>query len=233
MAITAFSNLALVVSEGGTVPSIDSLQTKSFVDIGSGNVLKLSWDTPMADNNKVASYKISILLYNTAAASYQPFYVADVGNVNEFYITSDLLKSITAAFFQLAVYIEAVSSFGTIYGCVSNTEYIAISRGCGMYADISESFSTPVTKRTIAFAQLGHKKLTDIGERVLADIDGKVLYLQEVPGQDPDTGWAIMQEFYSKDPAGNWHTSDIKYEVLTDNDGNPIVDSDDSPIYLL
>ena len=61
MAISAFSNLAITISDGGTVPSLDYLSTKTYVNIGSGNVLKVSWNTPTATNNAVDSYKIYIL----------------------------------------------------------------------------------------------------------------------------------------------------------------------------
>ena len=55
MAISAFSNLAITISDGGTVPSLDYLSTKTYVNIGSGNVLKVSWNTPTATDDPVVA----------------------------------------------------------------------------------------------------------------------------------------------------------------------------------
>jgi hypothetical protein len=82
------------------------------VNIGSGNVMKLSWNTPSAENNMVSSFKVHILRYNSAAStSYIPLYEADVGKVNEFYVRASLFDAISQSFFPLYIYVEAVSQY--------------------------------------------------------------------------------------------------------------------------
>ena len=90
MAIEAFSNFNIEISDGGTVPSIDYLAYKTYVDIGSGNVFKVFWDTPSAANNLVDSYCINIQVFDRSAEEYVLLHKANIGNVNEFYIRSSL-----------------------------------------------------------------------------------------------------------------------------------------------
>jgi hypothetical protein len=53
--------------------------------------------------------------------------------------------------------------------------------------------------------------------------------------KDPASGeWKLCQGAFNKDPASNeWKTGDISYEVLMDQSGEIITDSDNKPIYTL
>lgn len=257
MAITAFSNLTITISDGGTVPSLDYLSNKTYVDIGSGNILKISWNTPVAADNAVDSYVVNILKYDTATASYKAFYKANVGNVNEFYVKSSLFSSVAQYFNKLRIYVEAVSKYGTAYNGTSNIKLVSVSKGCGTYVRVEEGYTQPIMKRAIAFAKVNGKPLlADNGEPFVGS-DGKTLYAAVSSVQDADTSWTLMQEFYSVgspeavvvdaeekaliDANGlelfaaetSWQLSDIRYEVLTDANGEIITDINNSNVYVL
>lgn len=231
MAISAFSNLAITISDGGTVPSLDYLSAKTYVNIGSGNILKVSWNTPTATNNAVDSYKIYILYLDSASASYKSLYTANVGNVNEFFVTPAVFATITKSFLQLRIYVEAISKQGSAYNGTSNTVSINVSKGCGIYAKVEDG--EPAMKRALAFARIAKPALTDNTGKVVTDTTGKTIYVKVSSIQDDETDWMLMQEFYLKDTSGNWNKSDIEYEALTDIDGDAVLDSNDSPIYIL
>lgn len=233
MAISAFSNLAITISDGGTVPSLDYLSTKTYVNIGSGNVLKVSWNTPTATNNAVDSYKIYILYLDSISASYKSLYTANVGNVNEFFVTPAIFSSISKSFLQLRIYVEAISKQGSSYNGTSNTVSVNVSKGCGIYTKVEEGYAQPVMKRTLAFAKVTKPALTDSNGKIVVDTAGKTIYTKVSSVQDDETDWTLMQEFYSKDTNGNWKKSDIKYEVLTDDNGEIVLDSNDSPVNIL
>ena len=233
MAINAFSNLTITVSNGGTVPSIDYLDKPTYVDIGSGNVLKVSWNTPTATNNAVDTYKIYILSYDSGSASYKSLYTANIGNVNEFYLKSSLFASDTKSFFQLRIYVEAISKYGSSYNGTSNTVSVYVSKGCGNYTKVASGYSQPVMKRTLAFAKVNQVTLAAKDGTQVTDDSGKSVYVKLLNTQDDASDWALMQEFYHKDTTGKWQQSDIQYEVLTDANGDIVTDGSDSPIYML
>lgn len=239
MAITAFSNLTMTISDGGTVPSVDYLSNKTYVDIGSGNVLKLSWDTPTALNNAVDSYVVHVRRYDPVKASYQYLYKANIGNINEFYLKSTIFSNILQSFSKLLIYIEAVSRYGAAYNGISNTKYINVSKGCGNYTRVLDGYSQPILKRTLAFTKLNYLQLTDSDGKLLLASDGVDLQVKSSPAQmNPThdiatTGWALMQEFYNRAADGSWQMSDIAYEVLTDANGEVVLDTNNNPVYVL
>ena len=258
MAIAAFSNLNISVADGGTVPSLDYLSRKTYVNIGSGNILKVLWDTPIATDNAINSYIISILA-NTDSIGYQTVYRADIGDVNEFYLKSDMLNAIKKSFIVLRISVEAISKYGTDYGCHSNTVEVNVSRGGGTYTRVTEGYSKPIMKRALAFTKLGYNLLKDASGHVLKSADNKAIYVKTAVAQDTTMGWSLMQEFYAKTPisvalkdvdnkalveatgaelhalSGNheWQLSDISYEILTDANGEVITDINNSDIYIL
>lgn len=239
MAITAFSNLTIAISDGGTVPSLDYLQNKTYVNIGSGNVLKLSWDTPTALNNAVDSYVVHVQRYDPVKASYQYLYKANIGNINEFYLKSAIFSNILQSFSKLLIYIEAVSCYGAAYNGISSVEYVNVSKGCGNYTRVLDGYSQPILKRTLAFTKLNYLRLTDRDGKLLLARDGVDLQVKSSPVQMNPThdtatsGWALMQEFYHKDANGNWQISDIAHEVLTDANGEVVLDTNNNPVYVL
>lgn len=257
MAINAFSNFSIVVSDGGTVPSIDYLPNKTYVDIGSGNVLKVTWDTPVAANNTVDSYIVYLTKYDSTDGSYESIYTTNIGLVNEFYLKSSLLAAITKSFYSLFIRIEAVSKYGAAYNGSSNTAIVYVSRGCGIYNKVEDGYTQPVMKRALAFTKLAFIKIFDDSGKALKAADGTDIYSKVSSTQDSLSGWALMQEAYSNhateyvladadgaiftdtdgavlylDSAG-WQQSNILHEVLTDLNGDIITDMYDENVYVL
>ena len=233
MAIKAFSDFTMTISDGGTVPSVDYLQNKTYINIGSGNILKMSWDAPVAEDNAVDSYVVHILAYDTNSASYRPFYTVNIGNVNEYYLKSNLFNTTEKVFFQLHIYIEVISKYGAAYNCVSNVESINVSKGCGTFTKVSTEDSQPVMKRSVAFAKLDLLPLYAEDGTQVTDSSGTTILGKLSNVQDEASGWTLMQEFKARDANGNWHDSDIKYEILTNTIGEAVTDINNEIIYIL
>lgn len=232
MVIAAFSDLSITIAKTDTIPSFKILNEETFVNIGSGNVLKVCWNTPTAFNNIVDSYKVHVLIQDTISAGYIPLYSVNVGNVNEFYLKSSLFDGIDQTRYILNIYVEVISKHGDAYNGISNVATVTVFKGTGSYVRVETANTQPVMKRALAFARLGYKQLIDSKGKALVDANGRTLYTKILPAQTTD-GWALMREFYSKDLDGNWSASDIRYEVLTDTTGELILDSNDTPIYTL
>jgi hypothetical protein len=260
--VTKLSAPVLCLNDSTTIPSIEHSEDKIYVDIGSGNVLKISWDTPATAGNIVDSYKLYILYYDCVSASYKLLYSENVGNVNEFYVKSSIFSSVSQAFLKIQVYIEALSKYGTAYSSVSNMVFASVSKGSGIYVKVSDGYSQPIMKRALAFTQLPCNPVLVDGGTALTDDYGEVIYTKTSSVQDEGSGWALMQEFYvalSKgapdtpkafldangaeftDAAGrtlavganSFVRSDIMFEILMDENGEPVLDNNDEYIYVL
>lgn len=232
--ISVFPFLTVTVTEGGTVPAINFTNNITrFVNIGSGNVLKLAWNTPVAANNEVDSYNIHIEAYDKVTGVTQQAYKSAIGKVNEFYITSNMLAGINFDHYQLNIYLTVNSKYGVSYG--STTGITAqISKGCGTYTKVTDPTSDiQLMKRSIALNKLSYKVLTDAEGKALKNNDGNFIYIKSSTGQDDSTGWTLMRDFYVKDPDNNWQSSDIQYEVLLDVNGEVVYDINNSEIYML
>lgn len=230
---TKFPSIALNVADGNTVPAIEFFDYPVFPNIGSGTVAKLYWDTPIAAENAVAHYILDIKVYDKAADTLTSVFTGNIGDVNEFYITSSMLSGVTIVNYKLYIYLTAVSKYGAAYNSPVSSAIVYVCDACGTYMKVEAGYPKPVMKRTVAFAKLGYKALKDQYGKVLTDGDGKALYGKASSMQDNGVGWTPMQDFYTKDIGGNWHPSDIQYEVLTDASGAIITDANDEPIYTL
>ena len=230
---TKFTNVTFNVSEGNTVPAIDYIDYPIFPNIGSGTIAKLSWSTPVASGNAVDYYKLDIMAYNLATGSYTTVFSGSIGNVNEYYITSSLLSAVGLANYKLYIYLSAISKYGAAYDSPASSKIIYICDACGTYMKVTDGYSQPVMKRTVAFANLGYKVLYDDNGKVVTDANGKTMYIKSSSVQDLDSGWAPMQDFYTKDASGNWHTSDIQYEALVDANSDVVTDINNEIVYVL
>lgn len=230
--IEAFSSLNVSISDGNTVPSVDILGCKTYVDIGSGTVLKLSWDTPVAENNKVDYYSLTITACESNLNTYYTLYDGSIGNVNEFYLNASLLAPVTTAQSTITFRLIAQSIYGSKYSGAATEIVAQVNKGCGTYIKIDNGIQ-PIMKRAIAFSKLQFKRLTDAEGKAIRTVDSKELYVKTSAAQSSSSGWTLMQEFSAKDSANNWKLSDIKYEVLTDADGAIITDINNEPIYVL
>ena len=240
--INKFSSVVLQVQDGNTVPSTDILDFRTYIDIGSGTVAKLFWDTPTSVGNKVAYYKLSIRRYDPDTGLYYPIFDNIVNNVNKFYITSSMLSNIDLSQYQLSIYLTACSIYGEPYDGVSNTIMLHVSKGCGLYVKDTTAYPQPVMKRAIALTLVPeqgdiavYKALADSSGNLLTDANDRQLYIKvlEHTRSVNNYSWNIMKEFYIKNSLGEWNIGDISYEVLTDSSGEIIVDANNEPIYVL
>jgi hypothetical protein len=133
----------------------------------------------------------------------------------------------------MTINLTARSKYGGAYSSPTASSTVYVSKACGTYLKVSEGYAQPVMKRTIAFAQLGYKVLTDASGKAITAADGTQIYGKIVNAQNNTTGWTPMQDFYTKTLDGSWVASDIQYEVLTDSSGEIVTDSEDSAIYTL
>jgi uncharacterized repeat protein (TIGR02543 family) len=231
--IERFSEFNLLALDGTTLPSTDVYGYKTYIDSGCGNVLKLCWDTPVALNNKVDSYQLIINREDPSTGDVFSVLSENVGNTNEFYLNASLVSQIELAHYQLIVQVVAFSKYGTSYMNYSNPLTVHISKGCGTYVRVKDGYAQPIMKRAIALAKLYDSNetvlLTSSDDFVLTGLDEISLYAKK----DIPYEWAAMQEFYAKNNNGTWQTNDIRYEVLTDINGEIITDSTNEFIYTL
>jgi hypothetical protein len=75
--------------------------------------------------------------------------------------------------------------------------------------------------------------LTDCDGKILKDAKGRTLFAKASKVLESSSGWALIQEGYVKGADGKWRANDIKYEVLLDQSGTIIIDSNNEPIYIL
>ena len=252
------SNLILSVEDGSTIASTEiyGADKKTYINIGSGNVFKLSWTTPTLTNDMVDRYSLIIKRHDTTLNVYYDIFNKNIGLVNEFYVDSSLLPTVPLQY-MLSIYVVAYGKLGSVV--TSNVVNPYISKGSGTYVKVTEGLQ-PIMKRALAFAKIA--LMSDEGE-TLTDAEGKVLFTEDAPilktefvladsnsevlldheGRtllatatkvlESTNGWTVVQEGYTKATDGTWRTNDIKYEVLVDQSGAIITDSSNEPIYIL
>jgi hypothetical protein len=231
--ITKFTNFNITAQDGNTVPSTNISGSTTYIDIGSGTVFKLTWNTPIASNNAVDNYTLYISMYDNSTNTTVVVYNKNIGNVNEFYITSNMLSEVKQLSYRLSITVTANSKYGASYNGISNAILVPVSRGCGLYVNVSEGYPEPIMKRAAAFVKLNYVALLDAKGRALKGAKDRQLYAKTASVQDTEDGWALMQEFYAKNSSGAWKKNDIQYEVLTDQNGSIITDVNNDPIYTL
>ena len=231
------SNLNLNVLDGSTLAATEIYGTdkKTYINIGSGNVFKLSWNTPILTNDSVAYYKLIIKRHDTVSNIYYDIFDKNIGLVNEFYVDSTLLPSVPLQY-KISVCVVAYGKLGNII--TSNVAAPYISKGTGTYTKVQpDGYQQPIMKRALALANVPpkentHKSLLDSNGTELLDNNGKLLVAEANTVLANDT-WNIMLESYTKTTSGAWQPSDIKYEVLVDETGEIITDTSNNPIYVL
>ena len=233
------SDLILFVKDGSTVASTEIYGTdkKTYINIGSGNVFKLEWTTPtLAGGDSVDYYRLVIKRHDTTLDVYYDIFDSNIGLVNEFYADSALLPTLPLQY-MLSVYLVAYGKQGSVV--TSNVVNPYISKGTGTYVKVQpDGYTQPIMKRAVAFAKAS---TPEEPVAVLLDSTGKVLYAKdddmplaaEVTRALSSDTWNVMQAGYTKAPDGTWKANDIRYEVLVDNTGEIITDSNNNPIYVL
>lgn len=232
--IEKFQNLTITASDCSTVPSTTVSGVKTYIDIGSGNVLKVSWNTPTATENEIDYYFIYLTRYDNLTGTSTTLYTGNLGKVNEFYVKSAFLATQNSpSTCTLKIYVEGHSKYGQAYSVTSNILSPYVCKGCGTYIKVTDGYPQPVMKRAIAFNRLNYRALLDTNDKALLDSNEKQLYALISSTQDKDAGMTLMNKFYSKNADGMWCESDIDYEVLTAQNGEIITDSSNKPIYVL
>jgi hypothetical protein len=137
----------------------------------------------------------------------------NIGNVNEFYVSSTLLSQIEQPQYQLRIILTAYSIHGSAYNNISNPVIVYIHKGCGFYTKVEDGYTQPIMKRAVAFAQVpeqlptvSYKALADTKGRLLVDLYGRQLYTKVISqNRSADNyNWNIMQDFYIKNMEGLW-----------------------------
>jgi hypothetical protein len=279
--VIIISNLILNIEEGSTVPSTEIYGTdkKAYINIGSGSVFNLSWDTPELANDTIDYYDLVIKRYDPVLNVYYDIINKNIGLVNEFYVDSPLLPALPEQY-VLSIYIVAYGKNGAVV--TSNTVNPYICKGSGTYVKVRpEGYARPVMKRAIAFVNI--RQLTtdsaasEILSHFLIDSEDKLLFSSDyevlaTPGSEyiiyedaaaiknsagekipildesgndvslsmtkllTSENWQLVQSNYVKTPDGTWKPTDIRFEVLVDENGE-IIFSDENgnnePIYVL
>ena len=266
------SNLILSVEDGSTIASTEiyGKDKKTYINIGSGNVFKLSWETPTLMNEAVDHYSLIIKRFDPTLNVYYDILDKNIGLVNEFYVDSHLLPTLPEQYI-LSIYIVAYYKSGS--AITSNIVNPYITKGSGTYVKVKkEDYAQSLMKRALAFAKvvtvlkaddgfelkdidgktlvtLGvsgdpitvESKLMDLNKEILLDPDGNELFANATKLLTSTSGWEVVQEGYTRGSDDEWHTNDIRYEMLIstaegDDYGKPIeviVDNDTNgnPIY--
>lgn len=259
------SNLTLSINDGSTIASTEIYGTdkKTYINIGSGNVFKLYWETPILANDTVDRYRLVIRRHDITLNVYYDIFDKNIGLVNEYYADASLLPLVPAQYI-LSIYLVAYGKQGSVL--TSNVVNPYISKGSGTYVKVQpDNYAQPIMKRALGFAKVALLSdegetlldakdrtlftadapifktefvLTDSSGRTLIDDNGKTLLADATKVLESTNGWTVVQEGYTKAVDGTWRTNDIKYEVLqvlNESTGKyeVLTDSVNNPIYTL
>lgn len=178
------SNLILQVLDGNTVASTEIYGTnkKTYINIGSGDVFKLQWNTPeLAVDDSIEHYDLVIKRHDTILDVYYNIYNKSIGLVNEFVVESSLLPTLPTQY-MLSIYLVAYSTQGSVI--ISNVENPYISKGSGSYVcvKVEDTEDAPlIMKRAIAFTKIALPRLVDKNIKLLKDSKGRTLTLTSLP----------------------------------------------------
>lgn len=208
--ITALSTPVLTIANAGTVPSTNILNQETFLNIGTGDVLKATWSSASGTNNEVLSY--GFWLYPNEE---DPCY--DIGFewgshsifTNEYIGTASTLNYAGPGWHKFDYFLVAYSKYDHYYDSPPITGTITFINDCsGVYIKLdstNSNYPQPIMKRAVAFVK------------------------EPVSGE-----WKVCQGAFYKDQASStWKASDISYEVLVDQNNEVITDTSNEPIYTL
>lgn len=230
------SNIVLEVLDGSTIASTEiyGADKKTYVNIGSGNVFNLKWNTPTLTNDTVEHYDLVIKRHDPTLNVYYDIFDKNIGLVNKFYINSEILPTAPEQY-VLHIYVVArgknggaiTSNIVTPYICEGSGTYVKTPAG---YMKRALGFvNAPTSEKVAATLQdaAGEELqiLDDSGNLVPFEVEATRLLYSD--------NWNIMQESSVKGADNSWHKTDIKYEILLDSAGGIITDSSNQSIYTL
>ena len=169
------SNLVLNISDNvSAVPSTEIYGTdkKTYINIGSGIVFKLSWNAV----DLVDHYNLVIKRYDPTLNTYYNIFDKNIGLVNEFYVDSPMLP-IAPTQYLLTIYLVAYSKTGII--ATSNILNPYISKGSGTY--VKDKGANFVYSTGLSFYEY-----KDVGEVALIDLGTCLDTCVVIPPTTPD-----------------------------------------------
>jgi hypothetical protein len=178
--VILISNSFLEVLEGSTVASTEIYGTdkKAYINIGSGSVFNLKWDTPVLSNDTIGRYDLVIKCYDPVLNTYYDIFDKNIGLVNKFCVDSSMLPALPEQY-MLSIYVVAHSKSGGVV--TSNTVNPYVCKGSGTYVKVQpEGYAEPIMKRAIAFVNV--RQITAdsaVGEQLsqfLVDSEGTILF---------------------------------------------------------
>ena len=224
------SNLVLEVYDGSTIASTEIYGTdkKTYVNIGSGNIFCLAWGLDVPPSDELDHFEVVIKRYDPTLNVYYDILTKNVGLAYKFYVNSELLPAAPLQY-VLSIYVVAYGKQGS--AVTSNIVNPYICKGSGTYVKAEyEGYKQPIMKRALAFAKVAEttattaehgtstsNTYTDLADRdgyALLDTEGNELLALTTKLLNSINGWEVMQEGYTKGADGEWHTNDIKYEML-------------------
>lgn len=240
------SNLILYIEDGSTVASTEiyGADKKTYINIGSGNVFKLHWETPTLANEIVDHYSLVIKRHDTTLNVYYDIYNKNIGLINNFYVDSSILPTLPEQY-MLSIYVVAYYKSGNVI--TSNVVNPYVSKGSGTYIRVKEeNYEQPIMKRALAFTRtpvlddvvFAMVKNEDGGFTSILDSEGNSVQPKATRILESESGWNVMQEGYTKNSNGTWQANDIKYEmlqVLNEDTGKfeVLMDTSNTPVYVL
>jgi hypothetical protein len=209
------------VSTAGIIPGIkpDWRQNTArmlYINEGMGNVCKLSWNTPaILDDNRIGGYELHINMYVPNTSSYIPVFSKNIGDVNEFYVTAELmtnaieairmLGNITSDVFEVSVKLIAKSAYGSAYDSLEfeSARFYVVNGHC-LYTTVGKhSDGTPLKRKVLTF-------------------------------QNRSGAWQPVIDIFKKTDIGDWKQGAPGYDLVTTASGDPVIDPDtDTFIYSL
>lgn len=209
--ISAFSQPRVDIIAEGSFPSIKPSWRKNtrmmYLNNGTGNICKLSWNRPAGTGNSLSGYElhVKVLLPNTstfidALAKY-------VGDVNEYYLKANVIENAIRIIevsgmeipkvFELHVDIIAKSAYGAAYdsAAVGGGNRLYVVNGSGVYVNAGMSGDKLIKKRALAY------------------------YFDENTGT-----WQFSYDIGYRSNSSLWTSSDTSYEIVTNAAGDPILD---------
>jgi hypothetical protein len=180
----------------------------SFVVIdGANNVAKFTWTDPELPegSDDLSGYHITVTSSKVGELIQQ-----DLGKINHFYLKGDYFTGFIAPWerektMEITVTITAKSRYGTDFDSFATKQFF-ISFGSGVQIPITTRLNQKIYKRSIAFINL--------------------------TPEAQQSNWELASSVYFNN-AEQWKYSDISHEILLDNTGDILYDSNNSPIYTL
>lgn len=184
------SNLNLSIKDGSTISPTEIYGVKTYIDIGSGNVFGLSWNTPTLTTDTVDRYDLVIKRHKPEVNVYDVIFDKNIGLVNEFYVDSAILPDFTMPY-ETSIYLVAYGKQGSVL--TSNVINPYVCKGSGIYVKVQPgNYKQPIMKRAVALGKIesGRVTISDIEsgvsvatsaelaeytEAIIRDCDGYVL----------------------------------------------------------